>query len=98
MGPAKVIGLSKISLQAKCIFFWKKIKKKKTFSIRYRCRAGDAVVTGMSNLSWDPDFRVFSLGLVDDVDSIDEDVLQAAPEIWGRGQVGQILLYDASDI
>lgn len=37
----------------------------------------------MSYLSWDPDFRIFSLGLVNDVDSIDENVLQAASEIWG---------------
>lgn len=40
-------------------------------------------MTGMSYLSWDPDFRVFSLGLVNYVDIINENVLQAAPEIWG---------------
>lgn len=49
-------------------------------------------------LSWNADFRFFSLGLVDDVDVIDEDVLQAAPEIWCSGQVRQIFLYDSTDI
>lgn len=49
-------------------------------------------------LSRDADVRFFSLSLVDDVDAIDEDVLQAAPEIWCGGQVRQILLYDTSYI
>lgn len=37
----------------------------------------------MSYLSWDTDFRVFSLSFVNYVDSVDENVLQAAPEVWG---------------
>ncbi len=49
-------------------------------------------------LSRDADVRFFSLCLVDDVDTIDEDVLQAAPEIWCGRQVRQILLYDTSYI
>lgn len=52
----------------------------------------------MPYLSWDTDVRFFSLSLVDDVDAIDEDVFQAAPEIWCGGQVRQILLYDTSYI
>lgn len=49
-------------------------------------------------LARDADVRLFSLCLVNDVDAIDEDVLQAAPEIWCGGQVRQILLYDTSYI
>lgn len=49
-------------------------------------------------LSWDSDVRFISLSLVNDVDAIDEDVLQAAPEIWCTGQVMHILLYDTSYI
>lgn len=40
-------------------------------------------MTGLSYLSWDADFRIFSPGFVNYVDSIDENILQAAPEIWG---------------
>ena len=50
------------------------------------------------HLSWDADFRLFSLSHVDDVDVIDKDVFKAAPEIWCGGQVRQILLYDTSNI
>lgn len=44
------------------------------------------------------DFRVFSLGLIDDVDVVDEDVFQTAPEVRCGGQVGQVLLYDTPDV
>lgn len=44
------------------------------------------------------DFRVFSLGLIDDVNAVNEDVFQTAPEVWCGGQVGQVLLYDTPDI
>lgn len=49
-------------------------------------------------LSRDADFRFFSLGHVDDVNAIDEDVFQAAQEIGCSGQMRQVLLYDTSDI
>lgn len=49
-------------------------------------------------LSWDTDVRFFSLSLINDVDAIDEDVLEAAPEIWCGGQARQVWLYDPSYI
>lgn len=52
--------------------------------------------TIISYLSWDTDVRFFSLSLINDVDPIDEDVLEAAPEIWRGGQAGQVWLYDPS--
>lgn len=44
------------------------------------------------------DFGFFSLGLIDDVDTVDEDVFQAAPEVRCSGQVGQVLLYDTPNV
>lgn len=41
---------------------------------------------------------MLSLSLVNDIDAIDEDVLQTAPEIWDGGQVRQILLDDSAHI
>lgn len=43
-------------------------------------------------------FGFFSLGLIDNVDTVDEDVFQAAPEVGCGGQVGQVLLYDTPDV
>lgn len=47
------------------------------------------------HLSWYVDVRFFSLGLINDVDVIDEDVLQAAPEIRRGREVRQVFLYYA---
>lgn len=52
----------------------------------------------ISNLLWYKDVRFLSPGLVNDVDVIDEDVLQAATEIWCGRQVRQVLLYYSSYI
>lgn len=60
--------------------------------------SSSSAFTGMFYLSWDTDFRVFSLSFVNYVDSVDENVLQAAPEIWGWGQVRQILLDNTANI
>lgn len=66
--------------------FFLKEGKTKIFPINGDYIDVDAVmlcVCSSSYLSGDTDFRVFSLGFVNYVDSIDENVLQAAPEIWG---------------
>ena len=49
-------------------------------------------------LSGNADFRFFSLSHVNYVDTVDEDILQAAPEIWCSGEVRQVLLYYSSHI
>lgn len=49
-------------------------------------------------LSWDTDVRFFSLSLINDVDAVDKDVLEAAPEILCGGQVRQVWLYNPSYI
>ncbi len=46
----------------------------------------------------DADVRIFSPCLVNDIDVIEEDVLQAASKIWYGGQVRHIFLYDTSYI
>lgn len=42
--------------------------------------------------------RVFSPGLVDDVDAINEDIFETSSEIWYGRQVRQIWLYYSSYI
>lgn len=44
------------------------------------------------------DFRFFSFGHIDNVDAVDKDVFQAAPEVRCGGQVGQVLLYDTPNV
>ena len=56
------------------------------------------IISGEPNLWWDTNVRIFSLSLINDVDTIDVDIFQAAPEIWCGRQVRQILLYDTSHI
>lgn len=47
----------------------------------------------MLYFSWYADFRLFSLGLINDVDAVDEDIFQAASEVWCGREVGQVWLY-----
>lgn len=51
-----------------------------------------------TNLARYTDLRFFSLGLVNDVNAIDEDIFQAPPKILCCRQVRQILLYYSSYI
>lgn len=44
------------------------------------------------------DVGIFSLGLVDDIDAIDEDVFHTAREIWCGREVRHVLLYYSSNI
>lgn len=44
------------------------------------------------------DFRFFSLCHIDDVDTVDENIFQAAPEVRCCRQVGQVLLYDTPNV
>lgn len=44
------------------------------------------------------DFGFFSFGFIDNVDAVDEDVFQAAPEVRCRWQVGQVLLDDTPNV
>lgn len=44
------------------------------------------------------DVGIFSLGFVDDIDAIDEDVFHTAREIWRVREVRHVLLYYSSYI
>ena len=44
-------------------------------------------------LSRNTDVRFFSLGLVNDIDAVNEDIFQTASEIWCGREVRQVLLY-----
>lgn len=95
LGPAKVIGLSRMSRQAKCIFFCVEriidlISDREAFYGKQSLKR--------TYISRNTNVRFFSLGLVDDIDAINEDILKTSSEIWNGREVRQVWLNYSSDI